>query len=39
METVCDKCRYPLEVGDQEQLGGICAGCTIREEIENLMNQ
>lgn len=39
MESICDRCRYVVEVDGQEQLDGICAGCTIREEIENLMNQ
>ena len=41
MEDICDKCRYPmaLEEDGQDQLDCICAGCTIREEIENLMNQ
>lgn len=39
MEDICDKCRYPIQSEDQEQLDGICAGCTIRDEIENLMNQ
>lgn len=39
MEDICDKCRYPIESDDQEQLDAICAGFTIREEIENLMNQ
>ena len=41
MEDICDKCRYPMarEEDGQEQLDGICAGGTIREEIENLMNQ
>ena len=39
MESICDRCRYPIESEGQEQLDGICAGCTIREEIENLMSQ
>lgn len=39
METICDRCRYPLEVGEQEQLDDICAGCPIRDEIESLINQ
>lgn len=39
MEDICDKCRYPIQSEGQEQLDAICAGCTIREEIENLMNQ
>ena len=38
-EDICDRCRYPLEVGEQEQLDDICAGCPIRDEIESLINQ
>lgn len=40
MESICDKCRYPmaLEEDGQEQLDDICTGCTIRDEIEQLMN-
>lgn len=37
MEDICDRCRYPLEVG--EQLDDICFGCPIRDEIESLMRQ
>lgn len=36
MEEICDKRRYPLEAEDQEELDDICAGCTIRAEIEAL---
>lgn len=38
MENICDKCRYPLETDGQEQMDDICTGCTIRDEIEQLMN-
>lgn len=37
MEDICDKCRYPIQSEDQEQLDGICAGCSIRDEIEELL--
>lgn len=37
MEDICDKCRYPIESDDQEQLDAICAGCSIRDEIEALL--
>lgn len=37
MEDICDKCRYPIQSEDQEQLDGICAGCSIRDEIEALL--
>lgn len=36
MEEICDRCRYPLEASEQEELDDICAGCTIRAEIEAL---
>lgn len=39
MEDICDRCRYPLEVGEQEQLDDICFSCPIRDEIESLMRQ
>lgn len=34
MEEICDRCRYPIEVSEQEELDDICAGCSIRDEIE-----
>ena len=37
MEDICDKCRYPIQSEGQEQLDAICAGCSIRDEIEALL--
>mgnify|MGYP006862836976 CR=1 FL=1 len=34
MESICDRCRYVVEVDGQDELDEICAGCTIRDEIE-----
>lgn len=39
MESICDRCRYVVEVDGQDELDEICAGCTIRDEIEHLANQ
>lgn len=39
MESICDRCCYSVEADGQYELDDICAGCTIREEIEHLMNQ
>lgn len=39
MESICDRCRYAVEADGQDQLDDICAGCTIRDEIEHLANQ
>ena len=39
MEDICERCRYVLEAEGQEQLDDICAGCTIRAELEELIRQ
>lgn len=34
MESICDRCRYELEADSQDELDDICAGCTIRADLE-----
>ena len=33
MESICDRCRYALEVQEQTELDDICAACTIPAEV------
>ena len=39
MESICDRCRYALEVQEQTELDDICAACTIPADIEELVRQ
>lgn len=34
MESICDRCRYELEADGRDELDDICAGCTIRADLE-----
>lgn len=36
MERICGRCRYELEADGQEVLDDICAGCTIRADLETI---
>lgn len=36
MESICDRCRYELEADGREVLDDICAGCTIRADLETI---
>lgn len=39
-EYICDqRCRFPLDITDQEELGAICGSCEMGQHMCNILNE